>query len=102
MSNIQETGSQLLFIMSYFTMENTAACNSQVSRETGVVGGCQSVILYRTTLDGQLYTYCCFVSSGSKQILLTCMYMLQNTRAIPINNKLDPMTVFPLGLTTKC
>ena len=40
---------------------------------------------------------------GSKQILLNCIYMRPNKRSIPvINNKLNPIIVFPSGLTTKC
>ena len=48
------------------------------------VGGFHSILLHRTTLDGQLYAYYRFVLCGSEQILLNCIYVLPNTRSIAI------------------
>ena len=61
-----------------------------------------SFTVHRKTLGGQLHAYCCFVPCGNEQILQNCIYIPPNIRSIHIiNNKLDPMTVFPFGLTTK-
>ena len=46
----------------------------------------QSILLHRTTLGGQLYTYCHFVPGGSEKIFLNCIYVLPNTSVIPITH----------------
>ena len=57
-----------------------------------------SVLKHWEMLGGQPCAYCdChFMSYGSKQILLNYIYFQPNIRLIPImNNKLNPITVFP-------
>ena len=62
-----------------------------------LIRGFQSIPLHKTTLGGQLYTYCHFVPCGSEQILFNCIYVLPNTSLIPItHNWID------LDKTTRC
>ena len=46
------------------------------------IGGFHSILLNRTTLGGQLYTYCRFVLRKREQISSNCTYVLPNTRSI--------------------
>ena len=48
--------------------------------------GFHSVLSHRKTLGGQIYTYCVYVICGSERISLNCIYMLPNTRSIPMIN----------------
>ena len=66
------------------------------------IDGFHSILLHRTMLGGQLYTYCHFVPHKREQISSNCTYVLPNTRSITmISNYLDPITVFTFDLTTK-
>ena len=60
-----------------------------------IIGAIHSILLHRTTLGGELYTYCRFVPCGSEQPSSNCIYVLPNTMSIRIiNNKLDLLTLF--------
>ena len=50
------------------------------------IGWFHSIFLPRISLGGQLYTYCRFVPLGSEQISSNCIYVLPNTRSIPMIN----------------
>ena len=67
-----------------------------------IIGAIHSILLHRTTLGGEHYTYCRFLPCGSEQISSNCIYVLPNPRSIRIiNNKLDPLTLFRFGLLTE-
>ena len=58
--------------------------NRWVSLRGYRIGGFHSILLRRTTLGGQLYTYCRFVPCESEQILSNCVYILLNIRSTPV------------------
>ena len=94
-TSIQEN--ETLWIAKGFDIEwLVAASGRRYSHSPEIVRNSErySSRLHRTTFGGQLYTYCCFVPCGSEQISLNCMYLLPNTRSIPLmNTYLNPITV---------